>query len=182
MATKTELTRERIESSALALFLAQGFDETTVAQIAAAAGVSEMTFFRYFRSKDSVVVDDPYDPWVGAAIAARPLEEAPIVRVAEGIRDAWRQLPEPADSRTRDRIRIASSTPSLQGSMWSNNAATEAVIVAQLRTDGTEELVARVAASACMGALIGALLAWARADDAALGEHVERALDVVVGR
>jgi AcrR family transcriptional regulator len=181
MATKTELTRERIESAAIALFVQQGFDETLVSQIAAAAGVSEMTFFRYFRSKDAVVVDDAYDPLLGAAIADRPLSESPIVRVAEGIRDAWRRLPEPADSRTRDRIRIASSTPSLQGSMWSNNAATEAVIVAQLRADGTEEFDARVAASACMGALIGALLAWARTDDASLGQHVERALDVVVG-
>lgn len=182
VATKTEQTRERIESVAIALFLEQGFDETTVAQIAAAAGVSEMTFFRYFRSKDAVVVDDPYDPMLAAAIAERPLSESPLARVAEGIRAAWRSVPEPVDSRTRDRVRIASSTPSLLGGMWSNNAATEAVIADQLIADGVDELRARVAASACLGALIAALLHWARTEGASLADHIERALDVVVAR
>jgi AcrR family transcriptional regulator len=182
VATKTEQTRERIESAAIALFLEQGFDETTVAQIASAAGVSEMTFFRYFPSKESVVLDDPYDPMLAAAVAERPLTESPLTRVAEGIRGAWRRVPEPLDSRTRERIRIASSTSSLQGSMWSNNAVTEAVIADQLIADGVDEFRARVAASACLGALIAALLHWARTDDGSLGDHIERALDVVVAR
>jgi len=182
VATKIERTRERIEGAAIALFLEQGFDATTVGQIAAAAGVSEMTFFRYFGSKESAVLDDPYDPMLAAAIAERPLSESPLARVAEGIRSAWRRVPEPIDSRTRDRIRIASTTPSLRGSMWSNNAATEAVIAAQLIADGVDEFRARVAASACLGALIAALLHWARTEGAPLGDHIERALDVVVAR
>ena len=80
--TKTELTRERIETAAMRLFVEQGFEETTVAQIAEAAGVSEMTFFRYFTSKDAVVIDDPYDPVVAACIAERPRDEAPMLRAA----------------------------------------------------------------------------------------------------
>lgn len=45
----------------MALFVQQGFDQTTVAQIAEAAGVSQMTLFRYFPTKDAVIFDDPYD-------------------------------------------------------------------------------------------------------------------------
>ncbi|MGI8625513.1 MAG: helix-turn-helix domain-containing protein, partial [Geodermatophilaceae bacterium] len=47
-------TRERLSDAALDLFGVHGYDATTVAQIAAAAGVTEMTFFRHFRSKADV--------------------------------------------------------------------------------------------------------------------------------
>ncbi len=48
-------TRRRIQQTALELFLAQGYDATTVEEIAAAAGVSHMTFYRHFRTKEAVV-------------------------------------------------------------------------------------------------------------------------------
>jgi AcrR family transcriptional regulator len=181
MSTKAARTRERVESAALALFETQGFDETTVAEIAAAAEISEMTFFRYFPSKDAVVLDDPYDPVLAAAIASQPRDESAVTRVAQGILAAWRDLPEPADERTRQKVRIAAATPSLRGGMWSNNVATENVIVEQLRRDGTQELEARVAAAACLAALMSALLEWARSDSGLLGEHIELALAIVSG-
>lgn len=181
MATKTELTRERITGAALSLFLSQGFDETTVAEIAAAAGVSEMTFFRYFKSKDAVVVDDPYDPFIASAIAIQPRDLAPIVRAARGIREAWGSIPEPGDERTRDRIKVAAATPSLQASMWKNNAATSEFIAAQLVVDGANPLAAQVAASACLGALMAALLDWSQTEEGSLGERVAFALEVLEG-
>ena len=179
--TKIELTRERITSSAIALFLDKGFDETTVAEIAAAAGVSEMTFFRYFKSKDSVVVDDPYDPFIASAIAIQPLELAPVVRAARGIREAWGSIPEPGDARTRDRIRVAANTPSLQAAMWTNNAATGEFIANQLVADGADPLASRVAASACLGALMAALLDWSQTEEGSLGDRVRFALKVLEG-
>jgi AcrR family transcriptional regulator len=181
MSGKATRTRERIESAALALFEERGFDETTVAQIAVAADISEMTFFRYFPSKDAVVLDDPYDPILAAAVADQPRDESAIARVARGILAAWRGLPEPADERTRQKVRIAAATPSLRGGMWSNNVATENVSVEQLRLDGTQELEARVAAAACLAALMSALLEWARSDSGLLSEHIEFALAVVSG-
>src|SRR5690242_16564967 len=53
-----ETRRRQIASTALDLFIANGYDETTVDAIADAAGVSRRTFFHYFRSKDQVVFPD----------------------------------------------------------------------------------------------------------------------------
>lgn len=65
--SRRALTRTRLSDVALELFERQGFEQTTVAQIAAGAGVSEMTFFRHFSAKHRVLFDDPYD-----AVTPRP--------------------------------------------------------------------------------------------------------------
>ena len=53
--------REDLTAAAISLFLAQGYDETTVDEIAEAAGVARRTFFRYFRTKDDAVFPDHDD-------------------------------------------------------------------------------------------------------------------------
>ncbi|ELB86966.1 TetR family transcriptional regulator [Rhodococcus wratislaviensis IFP 2016] len=70
--SKSERTRARIQSAAVQLFVEHGYDATTVDQISAAAGISHMTFFRHFPSKDAVLLEDPYDPVIGAAVARQP--------------------------------------------------------------------------------------------------------------
>jgi AcrR family transcriptional regulator len=53
-------TRHRVQDHAVRLFLRQGYDATPVEEIASAAGVSHMTFFRYFATKEAVVESDDY--------------------------------------------------------------------------------------------------------------------------
>ena len=71
----------------LRLFLAKGYESTTVAEIAAAAGVSHMTFFRYFPTKESVVEDDEYDPILVDLIRNRPDDEDPLTALRTAIRE-----------------------------------------------------------------------------------------------
>jgi AcrR family transcriptional regulator len=68
--------RRTIQAEALRLFGTQGYDQTTVEQIAEAAETSTTTFYRYFPTKEDVVLDDAYDPIVEATIASRPAGEA----------------------------------------------------------------------------------------------------------
>ena len=56
--------RRSVQSEALRLFAEQGYEDTTVEQIADAADISTTTFYRYFPTKEDVVLDDDYDPIV----------------------------------------------------------------------------------------------------------------------
>jgi AcrR family transcriptional regulator len=75
----TRAVRAEIAAVALRLFLAQGFEKTTVDQIAAEAGLSRTSFFRYFATKEDVVLGhlDELGQQVLDALAARPAEEPP---------------------------------------------------------------------------------------------------------
>ncbi|WP_211786124.1 TetR/AcrR family transcriptional regulator [Kitasatospora viridis] len=69
------------------LFQEQGYDATTVRDIALAAGVGERTFFRYFRSKESLLVQQVRDliPLLGSAIRNRPAAEPPLAALREAV-------------------------------------------------------------------------------------------------
>ena len=70
--SRRERTRNDLLVRALDLFESKGYEQTSAAEIAAAAGCTEMTFFRHFPTKDRVLLDDPYDAELIAAVAARP--------------------------------------------------------------------------------------------------------------
>ncbi|WP_329297136.1 TetR/AcrR family transcriptional regulator [Streptomyces sp. NBC_00659] len=74
-----EANRQRVmgeaRREALALFVKQGFEATTVEQIASAAGISSATFYRHFRAKEDVLFNEGYDPFLERAFA-RPSGQA----------------------------------------------------------------------------------------------------------
>ena len=84
-------TRERIAASAFELFAAHGYDATTVETIAEHAGVARRTFFRYFRSKDDVILPD-HERLLGTVrgFLAAADGMAPIVAVCGGVRLVFR--------------------------------------------------------------------------------------------
>jgi AcrR family transcriptional regulator len=177
--SKRERTLAALLEAGLDLFERQGYEETTVAEIARAAGVTEMTFFRYFPAKEHLLLDDPYDPVLIAAIGDQPATFPPFMRAARGIRAAWRALPEPETPIIRRRVRITAQTPSLRGAMWRSTGNTERAIVEQLVADGATPEVARVAAASVLAALVAGLYSWADGEHGTLAEAIEHALDVI---
>ncbi|WP_150254489.1 TetR/AcrR family transcriptional regulator [Nocardiopsis deserti] len=69
---RRQRNRAAIQEAALRLFERQGYEATTVAQIAREAGVSHMTFFRCFPSKEDVVLRDEYDPMLEELVREQP--------------------------------------------------------------------------------------------------------------
>src|SRR6478735_2233854 len=69
-------TRQAIRRAAYRLFEEQGYDATPVDRIAEAADVSPSTVFRYFPTKEDIVLTDEYDPLIEATIRSRPADES----------------------------------------------------------------------------------------------------------
>ncbi|WP_232026279.1 TetR family transcriptional regulator [Streptomyces lincolnensis] len=76
-------TRKALQEAAHRMFEERGYPQTTVRDIAAAAGVTERTFFRYFPSKEDLVLDEVLDliPVMRAHVVARPPDEDPYTAV-----------------------------------------------------------------------------------------------------
>lgn len=83
---KRRETRRRIAEVGLRLFLAHGYDGTTLDAIASAAGISRRSFFSYFKSKDDIVLFWLEDSWV--LIRTDLLETSPDVRPLDAVRAA----------------------------------------------------------------------------------------------
>jgi len=177
---RLERTRARISAAALELFARNGYDGTTVAEIAAAAGVTEMTFYRHFGSKAQLLIDDPYDPLIAEAIARQPVDLTPLVRTARGIRESWRALPITDEEPIRERIALVAATPGLMPAIRAISAATEVAIADQLTLNGADPDEAAIAAASAMAALMTALTRWAgRNDGSTLTGAIHLALDVL---
>ena len=166
---RAERTREALLASALELFAAVGYDAATTAAIARRAGVSEMTLFRHFPTKASLIVDDPYDPVIAQAVRGRPRDESALVATVRGVRDAWRSLPEPAAGEVRERFRIVAATPSLRGALAQGSGQTEQAIADALVGRGVARAEGEVVAAAVVAALNRALMGWSLAERGPVG-------------
>jgi AcrR family transcriptional regulator len=173
-------TIQKLQDTALDLFLEHGYDNVTVDQIASAAGVSHMTFFRHFPTKESVVVSDPYDPLIAEAVSAQSEDLRALERVRRGLVEVSSAMGDSVDTTTRSRIRIGVSHPKLRAAMWENTRVTEDLLTSVLVASGEPEFEARVVVGACLGAVMAALVDWAR-DDAgeSLGTRIRRALELL---
>src|SRR5262245_62385563 len=107
-------TRWAIQEHALRLFATQGYEATTVDQIAAAAEISPSTFFRYFKTKEDVVLEDEYDPMLIGALAAAPKDLAPVPALRYAMREAFSSLDQSELPKVLERSKLTLSIPALR--------------------------------------------------------------------
>src|ERR1700735_5186329 len=108
-------SRGRLEQAALALYAERGFENTTVAEIAAAAGLTRRTFFRYFADKREVLFSGSQElehRWL-EAVAAAPAGADPPAAATAGV-DPVAELFVERHEFARIRARIIDSNPELQ--------------------------------------------------------------------
>ena len=155
-------THLAIQREALRLFREQGYEATTVEQIAAAAEVSQTTFFRYFKTKEDVVLHDALDPLYLAAFAAQPAELTTVEAVRHAIREVFAGLSPAEVAEEQQREQLIRSTPELWAGMLGNLTATVELLVSSIaqRAGRAEDDVAVLAFA---GAIIGAgVVIWLR--------------------
>lgn len=166
-AAKKAATRRAVQEHALRLFLEHGYEATTVEQIAAAAGVSHMTFFRHFPTKESVVETDDYDPLLAAHIRAGPMGEDPVESVRTAITGGLAAVM-PADrDAILQRTRLVLTTPALRAHQADNQHATAELFAGALaERDGLRAApyALRVRTAAMVAALTVALREWVASD------------------
>ncbi|MEV4744348.1 TetR family transcriptional regulator [Streptomyces sp. NPDC049555] len=133
---KRQLVADELTSAALQLLASKGYDAVTTDEIAAAAGVSRRTFFRYFASKEDVVVRFLADMGTGmrAALADRPADEPVSVALRHAVSGPLSACGDHADS-ARGVVRLILGTPALHARFLERQA--------QWRDDLTAELAAR---------------------------------------
>jgi len=162
-ARKKAATKRAIQDHALRLFAEKGYDATTVDEIAAAAGVSHMTFFRYFPRKEAVVEYDEYDPLLEELIAVRPPEEPPLTALHNAIRGGLEEIVATDRDALLQRTRLVLNNPVLRSrSVIAQDATRDLFARALARRAGLPEpdLAATVQASAALGAVGVAMMAW----------------------
>jgi AcrR family transcriptional regulator len=189
-----EAVRDEVAKHAWTLFAVQGFEATTVDQIAEAAGMSRRTFFRYFAGKDELVLERlvASGNLIAEALAARPADEAawPALRAAFSVtlalqeehHDKSRPLQlmlraEPAlraTAETRRRLWVERLTPLTAARLPQPSGRDDSA------ADDTAADVAAVAVtSSAIACLEAAQVAWAHDPGSTLASLLDEAMGAV---
>src|SRR5918994_3484374 len=166
---KKARTRAQIQRQALRLFGERGYGATTVAQIAEAAEVSESTFFRYFPTKEDVVLWDEFDPLIFEAFKAQPAEFDPIRALRDAIRAVLVRTSPTEREHLRERVGLLLSVPPLRAALVDQLHGPMrllAVAVAERTGGRPEDPAVRALGGALVGVGLSAMLAAVEHSDA----------------
>ncbi|WP_445330176.1 TetR/AcrR family transcriptional regulator [Streptomyces olivochromogenes] len=176
-------TREAIRTATYELIEEQGYDATTIDQIAERAEVSPSTVFRYFPTKEDIVLTDEYDPLIMEELRARPAEEPWTESVRYVMRRAVQLGVDEDATVSRLRTRLMVEVPAVRSRMMESMSVTGRMLcqaVAERTGRDPDSLEVRVYAMSLIGGLMETSLYWAenghRED---LADLIDRTLDVL---
>ncbi|WP_375546778.1 TetR/AcrR family transcriptional regulator [Streptomyces gossypii] len=176
-------TRDAIRQAAYRLFAAQGYDATPVGQIAETAEVSPSTVFRYFPTKEDIVLTDEYDPVIAAELRSRPCDEPPVTALRHALCTVMAEMYEVEGCETIQRLNLIHDVPAIRARMTEHGAVTSKLLTRVLseRTGRpVDDLELRVVTGAAMGALTEAFYHWVEnGTPDGMAELVDNALRVL---
>lgn len=155
---KKARTRAAVQETALRLFRERGYEATSVEVICAAAEIGRTTFFRYFPTKEDVVLGNEFDPRIFAAMRAAPAELSPAGALRHAMWAVLGDLSLPELAAMRAAVELIGRVPALRDAFLGNQAEVvrelEQVIAERSGRDAADSAVRTQA-----GVLLGALLA-----------------------
>jgi AcrR family transcriptional regulator len=176
---KKARTRATIQSCALRLFREQGYDATTIEQIIDAADVSETTFFRYFPSKEDVVLDNGYDPILIEAFQAQPPEMPPVQALRAAFAATFAGMTDRQQAEQNELITLVLTVPKLRASMLDQvSQAMQLIARAMAERAGrrADDFTIRTVAGAVVGAAMAVSAAVTDDPEADLPALIDRAI------
>jgi AcrR family transcriptional regulator len=180
---KKTATRDRIRASALRLFGEQGYEATTVEQIAVDAGVSHMTFFRYFHAKEDVALSDTYAPMLAGVLERTPASWPLTDRIRAALLQGLRQIYDSERDALLAQNKLIVATPVLRERLWASQMATQQLILQAVgadQGDPARRFTDRVTVAACLAAATTAVLSWVENDGTPeLPDLIEQAFDAI---
>jgi AcrR family transcriptional regulator len=169
---KKERTRAQIIETAIDLFLKNGYEQTTLDDVLGAVEVSRRTFFRYFESKEDLLIAwmDQLIEVACDAVRARPPSEPPLVAIRSAIRDTLGRLYEGNLPRFVAVQRFVAKTPPVRARQSERlGHCAEAIcepLAARMNLDPQRDLAPRVLANCAIAIMECAIEAWIARDAA----------------
>lgn len=153
--------RRRLQQAALELFSAQGFEQTTSAEIAQRAGVTERTFFRHFADKREILFDGQTEflAKLTEAASSAPPSCGPVQALFRAFVAVEPQL-EANRAFSAPRARLIAEVPALQERALAKHAALNSTLTEALKARGVEPRLAALAAQTAVAAFGQAFEAW----------------------
>jgi len=179
---KKQKTREAIQREAMRLIGKQGYEQTTIEQIAAAVEISPSTFFNYFPSKEDLVLYDAYDPVIMELLAERPPGE-PISVSMRAVLETMGGIFERDRNIILARGRLWFEVPALRARMWEQLDAAQilmSTVIAERSGRDPGDFEIRVVVMILVTAALEAMREWLKRDgEGSFMELVNQALDLV---
>lgn len=173
-------TRLAIQGHALRLIREQGYGATTVEQIAAAAEISPSTFFRYFPTKDAVILTDDYDPLMIDAFRRQPPDVGTVRALRRAYQETFVNLTEDEARNFYERSAIIMEVPELRASfmdMLVDGTDLMSSMIAQRTGRRTDDPDLRALVGALIGIAVTEFVHWSRHPDADFGAAVDAAME-----
>jgi AcrR family transcriptional regulator len=173
--------RGRLVQAAFELYGERGFEQTTVAEIASRAGLTERTFFRHFADKREVLFagSAAFEELVVGTVARAPATLAPIDAAAAGLEAAGAFIQEGA-TLSRQRAAIIAASAELQERERVKLASLASALADELRRRGVTEPAASLTAEATIAAFRIAFERWVTgADQSGLPELIRESIDAL---
>jgi AcrR family transcriptional regulator len=165
---KKARTRASIREHALRLFREQGYTATTVEQIAAAAEISPSTFFRYFPTKEDVVLQDDLDTRMVEAFGRQPPELGVIAAFRWAIRQAVASYTEADLALIHETMMLTRTVPEIRARAideFTRSIAIIAAAVAKRAGRPEDDLAVRTMAGAVIGVVMAITLPSWQSED-----------------